>query len=269
MAESGYHSRIAQVHSDRVVTKFPEAFCKAARVDQKYDFDPRIRQSCSSERINNVSLKICKMIIIGDVSVGKTSLVNRFCKKAFDKDYKATIGVDFEVERFEILNTPFTLQMWDTAGQERFQCIAAAYYRGAHIVSIVFDLSDINTLASATKWLEAAQKENKGAGELLVFLVGTKKDLVAPQTYKEVEKEAIQVARQLNAEYWAVSAKTNEKVRDFFFRVASLSFEGTVLRELEKRQFTPVSQIGDGVSIQLNRNNPPPPRSSKTQCCKT
>lgn len=57
------------------------------------------------------SLKICKMIVIGDVSVGKTSMVTRFCKKAFDKDYKATIGVDFEVERFEIMGSPFTLQM--------------------------------------------------------------------------------------------------------------------------------------------------------------
>uniref|UniRef100_H2Z6U8 Ras-related protein Rab-36 n=1 Tax=Ciona savignyi TaxID=51511 RepID=H2Z6U8_CIOSA len=261
------HGRVVQVHSERVINGFPEAFSKQARIDMKYDFDPRIRQSCLGDRMSSVSLKICKMIIIGDVSVGKTSLVNRFCKKAFDKDYKATIGVDFEVERFEILNTPYTLQMWDTAGQERFQCIAAAYYRGAHIVTIVFDVSDINSLASAPKWLEAAQKENKGVEDLLVFLVGTKKDLLTPQAYKEVEQEAIQVANKINAEYWAVSAKTNENVKEFFFRVAGLSFEGTVLRELEKRQFTPVSKIGDGVSIQLKKEKLSSPRRSKSQCC--
>jgi len=53
----------------------------------------------------------------------------RYTHDIFDLDYKATIGVDFEVEKFDILGIPFTLQMWDTAGSERFQAIAASYYR--------------------------------------------------------------------------------------------------------------------------------------------
>ena len=56
-------------------------------------------------------LKVSKMIVVGDVSVGKTSLVHRFCHECFDRDYKATIGVDFEVERFDVLSVPFNLQM--------------------------------------------------------------------------------------------------------------------------------------------------------------
>lgn len=51
------------------------------------------------------------MIILGDMGVGKSSLVNRFINNSFNKDYKATIGVDFEVERFKILGLPFNLQM--------------------------------------------------------------------------------------------------------------------------------------------------------------
>ena len=54
---------------------------------------------------------MCKAIVVGDVAVGKTCLVQRFCHEIFDRDYKATIGVDFEVERFDILNVPFNLQM--------------------------------------------------------------------------------------------------------------------------------------------------------------
>ena len=65
------------------------------------------------------------MIILGDMGVGKTSMVNRFINNSFSKDYKATIGVDFEIERFKVMNVPFNLQIWDTAGQERFRCIAA------------------------------------------------------------------------------------------------------------------------------------------------
>lgn len=71
------------------------------------------------------------MVVVGDLYVGKTSLIHRLCKNVFDRDYKATIGVDFEIERFEIAGIPYSLQIWDTAGQEKFKCIASAYYRGA------------------------------------------------------------------------------------------------------------------------------------------
>ena len=49
--------------------------------------------------------------MVGDVAVGKSCLVNRFCRDTFDRDYKATIGVDFEVEKFSILSVPFNLQL--------------------------------------------------------------------------------------------------------------------------------------------------------------
>nr|CAB3265369.1 ras-related protein Rab-34-like [Phallusia mammillata] len=259
--------RMIQVHKDRVVVGFPQAQTKNARIDEKYDFDPRVRQSCASERASTVGLKICKMIIIGDMAVGKTCLVNRFCKKAFDRDYKATIGVDFEVERFEILNTPFTLQMWDTAGQERFQCIASAYYRGAQVVVIVFDVSEMRSLASAQSWLEAAQKENAGS-QLLTFLVGTKKDLVTDAIYRDVEHEAIKVAKGLHAEYWGVSSKTGENVKELFTRIAALSFEGAVLRELEKRQFaTPPKTIGSS-SFRIGSTSTQASSKQKLACCK-
>ena len=58
-------------------------------------------------------------------------MVSRFCYEAFDTQYKATIGVDFEVERFTVFGVPFHIQFWDTAGAERFRCIAASYYRAA------------------------------------------------------------------------------------------------------------------------------------------
>ena len=84
----------------------------------------------------------------------------RYTRDLFENNYKATIGVDFEVEKYSIMDVPFTLQMWDTAGSERFQCIASAYYRGANSVVICFDYSKINTLNEARKWLDQAVAEN-------------------------------------------------------------------------------------------------------------
>lgn len=143
-----------------------------------------------------------KVIIIGDMGVGKTSLVQKFVRDFFDNEYRATIGVDFEVEQFKVLSLPFNVQIWDTAGQERFRCIASAYYRGkriilinthykasffisrmlslgAHAVIVTFSLVDAETLASTQRWLNDVLEVFKpDEPKPLIFLVGIKKDLL-------------------------------------------------------------------------------------------
>ncbi|KAG8597116.1 hypothetical protein GDO81_002168 [Engystomops pustulosus] len=193
-----------------------------------------------------------KVVMVGDLYVGKTSLINRFCKNAFDRDYKATIGVDFEIERFEILGIPYNLQIWDTAGQEKFKCIASAYYRGAQVIITAFDLSDIQTLEHTKHWLQDALKENE-PDTCSVFLVGTKKDTLSEAECERTERDALKFAVEMKAEYWSVSAKTGENVKDFFFRVASLAFEQSMKKELEKNGHS-ATQIGAGNLIQLEGN---------------
>ncbi|KAM4827757.1 ras-related protein Rab-36 isoform 3-T4 [Thomomys bottae] len=152
-------------------------------------------------------LKLSKVVVVGDLYVGKTSLIHRFCKNVFDRDYKATIGVDFEIERFEIAGIPYSLQIWDTAGQEKFKCIASAYYRGAQVIITAFDLTDVQTLEHTRQWLADALRENE-AGSCFVFLVGTKKDLLSGAACEQAEAEAVHLANEMQAEYWSVSAKT-------------------------------------------------------------
>uniref|UniRef100_A0A8B9JK67 Ras-related protein Rab-34 n=1 Tax=Astyanax mexicanus TaxID=7994 RepID=A0A8B9JK67_ASTMX len=208
-------------------------FNEGAALHTEDEFDTKVKTACQEQRTGTVGFKISKVIVVGDLAVGKTCLINRFCKDAFDKNYKATIGVDFEMERFEVLGVPFSLQLWDTAGQERFKCIASTYYRGAQAVIIVFDLTDVASLQHTRQWLEDAMKENDPTNVLL-FLVGTKKDLSSPAQYSLIEEDAVKMAAEIKAEYWAVSSLSGENVREFFFRVASLTFESNVLAELEK-----------------------------------
>ncbi|NWZ00346.1 RAB34 protein, partial [Loxia curvirostra] len=213
--------------------------------------------------------KISKIIVVGDLSVGKTCLINRFCKDTFDKNYKATIGVDFEMERFEAPATPplmsHTLPRWDTAGQERFKCIASTYYRGAQAIVIVFDVNDVGSLEHTRQWLADALKENDPSNVIL-FLVGSKKDLSTPAQYSLMEKDALKVAQEMQAEYWAVSSLTGENVRDFFFRVAALTFESSVLAELERG--SGARRIGDTVRISSKESDLylSTPRK-KPKCC--
>ncbi|XP_044786557.2 ras-related protein Rab-36 isoform X2 [Bubalus bubalis] len=207
--------------------------------------------ACSSGSTSTGRLRLSKVVVVGDLYVGKTSLIHRFCKNVFDHDYKATIGVDFEIERFEVAGTPFSLQIWDTAGQEKFKCIASAYYRGAQVIITAFDLTDVQTLEHSRQWLEDALRENE-PGACFVFLVGTKKDLLSGAACEQAEAEAVRLANEMRAEYWSVSAKTGENVKAFFSRVAALAFERSVLQDLEQRSSAPL-QVGGGDVIRKLR----------------
>ncbi|KAL5016704.1 hypothetical protein ScPMuIL_006293 [Solemya velum] len=238
------------VASDRIVSKYPQPFHPDSTPYQSLNFHPKVKAACSDNKTGRAGLKICKGVLVGDVAVGKTSLVHRFCHNVFERDYKATIGVDFEVEKFSILSSPFTLQLWDTAGQERFKCIAASYYRGANVVIVVFDLSDATSLSNVEKWMDDAY-------------------LLSEASYETVESQAIGVANSLQAEYWALSSKTGENVKEFFFRAVSLTFEFLVLRELEPNGSGESKQIGsDLLKIERERTEVYEERKKKDlKCC--
>ncbi|XP_063983335.1 ras-related protein Rab-36 [Diachasmimorpha longicaudata] len=231
-------------NEERRISNWPPPFSGSITPYKEREFNNLVLQACSSA---STAPRIAKVIVLGDVAVGKTSLVNRFCHKKFDNNYKATIGVDFEVERFDILGVPFNLQIWDTAGQERFKCIAASYYRGANVIMIVFDLGSLFTLSHAKQWLEEALKSNTGPCH--IFLVGTKRDLLSNQVYEIIERRAEAVAEAMAAEYWAVSAKTGDGIPELFSRIAGLSFEATVLREIKSSRREPVTVGSDLISL--------------------
>ena len=72
-----------------------------------------------------------KVVVLGDMAVGKTSLMNRFVNNRFSHQYKSTLGADFLSKEVTVDDRTINLQIWDTAGQERFQSLGVAFYRGA------------------------------------------------------------------------------------------------------------------------------------------
>ncbi|KAG5866669.1 hypothetical protein JTB14_030278 [Gonioctena quinquepunctata] len=221
---------------DRRIKKFPTPYKMDCTPYLQINFSESTYRYCGEEISfkGGSSLKLCKIIIIGDASVGKTCIVNRFCQKIFDSNYKSTIGVDFEVERFDILNIPYNLQIWDTAGQERFKSIAQSYYRGAHVIMLVFDLIKPESLSNCQVWLKEALQSSPCRSPL-IFLVGTKKDLLKDISSKHMESSAIRLAKKLNAEYWVVSSKTGRNVEKLFYRIAVLAFEESIKLERDRK----------------------------------
>uniref|UniRef100_A0A9J7XUN4 RAB34, member RAS oncogene family b n=1 Tax=Cyprinus carpio carpio TaxID=630221 RepID=A0A9J7XUN4_CYPCA len=225
------------VKGNRIICELPLYFTRDAAVHTKDGFNITVKDACQGQKTG-------------------------FCKDTYDKTYKATIGVDFEMERFEVLGVPFSLQLWDTAGQERFRCIASTYYRGAQAIIVVFDLSNYDSLDHAREWLEDAMRDNDPSSVLL-FLVGTKKDLSHPDQLAQMEQEAVRMSEEIRAEYWAVSALSGESVRDFFLRVASLTFEATVLSELERNNSRQASDI-----VKISNNCDENFTKRQSSCCR-
>ncbi|KAE8634538.1 hypothetical protein XENTR_v10002343 [Xenopus tropicalis] len=238
--------QVAPVSRSRIISNMPKPYTPEACHQYQTQFDAEVQTVCQQRNAGAIG----------------------FCKNVFDRDYKATIGVDFEIERFEILGIPFNFQIWDTAGQEKFKCIASAYYRGAQVIITAFDLGDISTLENTRRWVQDALKENE-PDTCSIFLVGTKKDTLSEAELERTEQDAVRLAIDLQAEYWSVSAKTGENVKEFFFRVASLAFEQSMKKELEKNRGN-TAQIGVGNLIQLDGNSSDK-RENETQlnmnCC--
>ncbi|XP_048836876.1 ras-related protein Rab-38 [Brienomyrus brachyistius] len=95
-----------------------------------------------------------KVLVIGDLGVGKTSIIKRYVQQSFSPNYRATIGVDFALKVLNWDTETIRLQLWDIAGQERFGNMTRVYYREATGAFIVFDVTRPSTFEAVTKWKE-------------------------------------------------------------------------------------------------------------------
>lgn len=117
-----------------------------------------------------------KILLVGDSGVGKSSLMQRFAEDFFPTSFFPTIGVDFKFKNIELNNLLIKLQIWDTAGQERFRAITTSYYRGAHGVALVYDISNKKSFEDIENWLEDVRKYAKE--NIVTLLIGNKSDLI-------------------------------------------------------------------------------------------
>lgn len=174
---------------------------------------------------------LCKMLVIGDSGCGKSSLLTRFSDDEFNTGYASTIGVDFLVRTIDVGAKRVKLQMWDTAGQERFRTITTSYYRGAHAVLIVFDVTQEDSFRNVKRWVSELETINAGAiGQTAtqVMLVANKVDLTRQRV---VESHRIEeLAQELHIPFIETSAKTNLNVQEAFTKIAS-SFVRQRMRE--------------------------------------
>ncbi|GHP11045.1 hypothetical protein PPROV_000977500 [Pycnococcus provasolii] len=161
-----------------------------------------------------------KVLLVGDSSVGKSSLLLRFTSDTFE-DLTPTVGVDFRLRFMNVHNKRIKLTVWDTAGQERFRTLTSSYYRGAQGVVLVYDVSQRSTFENLRDvWLREVEMYVT-VPDAVRMIVGNKVDLDAEHGGKETARqvsreEGAAFARANGCLFVETSAKTREGVMQCF-----------------------------------------------------
>jgi Ras-related protein Rab-1A len=150
-----------------------------------------------------------KVLLIGDSSVGKTSVLLRYVDDTFNPEFQTTIGVDFKISTFQLNGKVIKLQLWDTAGQDRFKNIVASYYRGAHGIILAFDITNATSFQNVSRWFDEAQ--NYLQKSVPKLLIGNKADLSSQRAVRT--EDAKELADRLGVQYIETSAKNSQNVK--------------------------------------------------------
>ncbi|KAM3870078.1 EF-hand calcium-binding domain-containing protein 4B [Diretmus argenteus] len=127
--------------------------------------------------------RLFKIVLVGNSSVGKTSLLRRFCDECFYSGTSATVGIDYSVKTITVDHSQVALQMWDTAGQERYRSITKQFFRKADGVVVMYDITAEQSFTAVRQWLTSVQE---GAGEdIPIMLLGNKTDM---ESAREVQR---------------------------------------------------------------------------------
>ncbi|MHA2366573.1 MAG: Rab family GTPase [Candidatus Hodarchaeales archaeon] len=157
-----------------------------------------------------------KLILLGDPSVGKTSLVKRFVDDAFKADYKPTLGTEIYGKEKTIEDEPILFQIWDLSGHQSFKNIRMTFYQKADAAFLICDLTRQETLTNLDRWTEEV---NKAIGYYpLLIIIGNKIDL---DLAREISSDNLEkFALEKNCEFIETSARTGDNVNKAFEIIA-------------------------------------------------
>ncbi|KAG2387367.1 hypothetical protein C9374_001699 [Naegleria lovaniensis] len=176
------------------------------------------------------SERFIKAITIGNSSVGKSSLVRRWCGEDISSSLPATIGVDFRYREITLDDRTIKVSLFDTAGSEKFESLTQSYYRGSKIAFIVYDVTKKNSLEACNTWLNSLYKV-VDREDVVVVLIGNKTDDVSLRkvTYQEGETFAKDHNIPL---FFETSSLSNSNTELAFFEAVRKAYNIMISKQL-------------------------------------
>jgi len=188
-----------------------------------------------------------KCVMLGELSVGKTSLVTRLMYDTFDSNYDATIAIDLLSKTMDVEGRIIRLQLWDTAGQEKFRSLIPSYIRDCAATIIVYDITNSESFNQTSKWIDYVRTER--GTDVIIMLVGNKADVHEKRQVSTEQGE--NKAQEFGAMFIETSAKAGYNVAQLFRRVAH-GLLSVAITDLAKHE--PDGEL-DIVQVELNETS--------------
>ncbi len=159
-----------------------------------------------------------KLLLLGDASVGKTTLTHKYVSGIFLDNPRLTIGVDFLSKKVVIDGKSTRLQIWDFGGEDRFRFLLPTYCKGANGAIFLYDITNSKSLYHLPDWTRIVKLN---AGEIPIFLAGGKQDLEAYRTV--TREEGMKATKENNlAGFLEISSKTGLNVEETFVNITRI-----------------------------------------------
>ena len=157
--------------------------------------------------------RLYKILLLGDCAVGKSCLLLRYCENSFQESHLATIGLDFRLKTITLENNrKIRIQIWDTAGEDRFRSITRNYYKGAHGIVLIYDVTDQQIFQHIKDWVDKIKEESKEG--VIIYLVGNKIDLIDKRIITNADGKKL--SEEIKIKYYETSAKDSIGVNEVF-----------------------------------------------------
>ena len=156
---------------------------------------------------------IYKILLLGDSSVGKTCFLMRYTDNTFQDIHMSTIGLDYKLKNVQLENGKMVkIQVWDTAGQDRFRSITKNYYKGAHGIILIYDVTEQKSFDNVKNWM--AQIKEEVSERVSIVLVGNKID--DEDNRKISTEQGESMAKDYEIMFFECSAKTGQNIDEIF-----------------------------------------------------
>lgn len=156
---------------------------------------------------------VFKVLLLGDSTVGKTCFLMRFTENTFQEIHMSTIGLDYRFKKMPLDDTKeATVQIWDTAGQDRFRAITKNYYKGAHGIILIYDVTNQKSFDNVKNWV--SQIRENASEKAIIYIVGNKID---DSQHRVVSKEQGEgISNEFQLKFFEASAKEDINIAPTF-----------------------------------------------------
>ena len=155
---------------------------------------------------------ILKIIILGDMMVGKTTFLLKYIDNFAPKLYISTMGIDYKIKKIKYKDIDVLLQIWDTAGQERYKVITKSFVKGADAIIYMYDITNKESFINIKKWIEDTDEYSFNAKKIII---GNKIDMEEKREVTDEMKDNL--INEMNIEIMEVSAKNeNNNINEVF-----------------------------------------------------